>query len=544
MGLSPHLSRSLGDPRSEDPEAIGSSGPGPKCRVNTWPAFSTTAGAGAEPRLSPTARACARRPGPMTACGPPPSGSPASWKRAGWGGETACSSWRRAVRNGSSHSWGGWRVAWWRCRWSREAHRTSSSVSGSRCGRVSPSATAPLRGLNTLLVSDLERLVGGRSAEPLPLPALTRRDLLEIVFTSGTTAEPKGVCLTHGNVLANLEAVEDELRKHLWLARLTRPLRFLSLVPLTHVFGQIAAVFVPPGWSPPAPLPALAQDERDRGHDPPAVGSAWSSPSRASSSCCAMRLERDWKAQGVLEARRAAMAAAESRPFWRRRWMFRDVHRRFGGRLLVLATGGATLARDTEAFWRRLGFLVVQGYGMTETAALITLVNPFKATAGSLGGALPGTEVRIDERGQVMVRGANGVARLLARRPTNLSPIAKAGWPPATSCGRKRTAAFSSRGGIRSGPRPRPGSTSTPPTSKLLLTASRAARRRGRGCCGSAGSGAGGRPAPPSRRGPGGGRAAGQPRAGTAPADAALARLGRSRTSPAPRPRARCGSRC
>jgi long-chain acyl-CoA synthetase len=264
----------------------------------------------------------------------------------------------------------------------------------------------PLPGVNTLLVSDLERLLSGHSAEPVAPPALTRSHLLEIVFTSGTTAEPKGVCLTHGNVLANLEVVEDEIAKHPWLARLTRPLRFLSLVPLTHVFGQLAGIFVPPVLG-------------ARVHFPPSLKTSEIVDSIRRQRIAVVvavprqlellrdAVERAWKAQGVLEARRAALAAAESRPFWRRWWMFRDVHRRFGWRLLVLATGGATLARDTEAFWRRLGFLVVQGYGMTETAALITLVNPFKATAGSIGEALPGTEVKVDEKGQVLVRGAS-----------------------------------------------------------------------------------------------------------------------------------------
>jgi long-chain acyl-CoA synthetase len=265
-------------------------------------------------------------------------------------------------------------------------------------------ADAPLPGVPSLILSDLERAVGGRSAEPVAPPALTRRDLLEIVFTSGTTAEPKGVCLTHGNVLANLEPVEDEVAKHPRLARFTRPLRFLSLVPLTHVFGQLAGIFVPPvlGATVHFPPSARTSDIVDaiRRHR---IGVLVAVPRQLE--LLRDDLERWWKARSVLEARRAALAAAERLPFWRRRWTFRDAHHRFGWRFLVLATGGATLVRDTEAFWRRLGFVVVQGYGMTETAALVTLVNPFKATSGSIGEALPGTEVKVDEKGQVLVRG-------------------------------------------------------------------------------------------------------------------------------------------
>jgi long-chain acyl-CoA synthetase len=265
-------------------------------------------------------------------------------------------------------------------------------------------ADRPLPDVETLILPDLERIVEGRSAAPVAADALTRRDLLEIVFTSGTTAEPKGVCLTHGNVLANLEAIEHEVAKHPWMARLTRPLRFLSLVPLTHVFGQLAGLFVPPVLGATVHFPAsLKTSEIAETIRRERIGVLVAVPRQLE--LLRESVERAWKARGVLDRRRAALAADESRPFWRRWWTFRDVHRRFGRRFLVIATGGATLPRDAERFWRRLGFVVVQGYGMTETAALVTLVNPFKSTAGSIGEALPGTELKVDEKGQVLVRG-------------------------------------------------------------------------------------------------------------------------------------------
>src|SRR5207244_12248343 len=73
-----------------------------------------------------------------------------------------------------------------------------------------------------------------------------RTTIAEILYTSGTTAEPRGVVLTHGNFLANLEPLErglDEYRKY---ERWFHPVRFVSLVPLSHVFGQFMALFVPP----------------------------------------------------------------------------------------------------------------------------------------------------------------------------------------------------------------------------------------------------------------------------------------------------------
>ena len=74
----------------------------------------------------------------------------------------------------------------------------------------------------------------------------SRDDPVQIVFTSGTTGEPKGVVITHGNILANLEPIEGEIQKYLRYERIFHPLRFLNLLPLSHVFGQFMGIFIPP----------------------------------------------------------------------------------------------------------------------------------------------------------------------------------------------------------------------------------------------------------------------------------------------------------
>jgi len=99
--------------------------------------------------------------------------------------------------------------------------------------------------LPRLAFSGLEDQLARHSTERYSSTAIKPDDLVEIVFTSGTTAEPKGVCLTHQNLLANLAPIEKEFKKYERWERLVHPLRFLCLLPLSHVFGQLMGIFIP-----------------------------------------------------------------------------------------------------------------------------------------------------------------------------------------------------------------------------------------------------------------------------------------------------------
>src|SRR5216683_3299871 len=96
-----------------------------------------------------------------------------------------------------------------------------------------------------LTLDSLRESVAQHSPETYPSPVLDRNSLAQIIFTSGTTAEPKGVVISHGNILANLEPLEAAMQPYLKWERLVHPLRFLDLVPLSHVFGRFMGVFVP-----------------------------------------------------------------------------------------------------------------------------------------------------------------------------------------------------------------------------------------------------------------------------------------------------------
>jgi long-chain acyl-CoA synthetase len=239
-----------------------------------------------------------------------------------------------------------------------------------------------------------------------PGDASTRSTIAEILYTSGTTGEPRGVVLTHGNFLANLEPLERGIDPYRKYERWLHPLRFVSLVPLSHVFGQFMTLFVPPL------LGATVVFEPSAN---PAEIIRTAKRERATALIVVPRMLDALRAgiDGEMEVRGRApwfqrtFESAKGRKFLRRAWMFRRIHRRFGWKFWAFISGGAALSNDTEDFFKRMGYAVVQGYGMTETASLISLNHPFRATEGSVGKILPGREFKLAEDGEILVRGEN-----------------------------------------------------------------------------------------------------------------------------------------
>ena len=225
-----------------------------------------------------------------------------------------------------------------------------------------------------------------------------RDDLAEIVFTSGATAEPKGVMITHRNILANVVPVEKEIRKYRGWGRPFFPLRFMNLLPLSHMFGQAMATFIPPV------LPGVVIFMR--GHNPEEILRQLRSRrvSVLISVPKILEILRDYVIRRFPEA--AADLPAGTR--WPRRWWhYRRIHRLFGWKFWAFVVGAAPLAPDIEAFWSRLGFLTIQGYGLTETAPIVTLNHPFHARRGTVGTPIGGVEVKIAPDGEILVRGEN-----------------------------------------------------------------------------------------------------------------------------------------
>ena len=223
-------------------------------------------------------------------------------------------------------------------------------------------------------------------------------DVAEIVFTSGTTAEPKGVVITHRNLAANLSPVAREIPKYRKYAGPFLPLRILNLLPLSHLFGQSLALHLPPL------IPASVVFISTTG----AHEVARQIRTRKISALVAvpkiLEVLRDLVVRELPEVNDASKARGKWPIRW---WRFRRVHRLFGWKFWCFISGGAPLAPDVEQFWSKLGYLVVQGYGLTETAPIVTVSHPFHNREGTVGKPLAGVELKIADDGEVLVRGEN-----------------------------------------------------------------------------------------------------------------------------------------
>jgi long-chain acyl-CoA synthetase len=231
-----------------------------------------------------------------------------------------------------------------------------------------------------------------------PIAGLDHDTPLQILFTSGTTGEPKGIVHTHGNVLASIDPIEQGAKPYLLYERIFHPLRVMHTLPLSHVFGQTMGLWVPAILAAEVHFenrlvaPRLVEDiRRERISVLAAVPRVMALLKAHLETTTPGLSERLANATGLKAAKR-----------W---WVFRDVHRRLGLKFWALISGGGTLPAPLEQFWSALGFVVVQGYGMTETTALITLNHPFHVASGTIGKPLPGREVKLGPDGEVLVRG-------------------------------------------------------------------------------------------------------------------------------------------
>ena len=252
-------------------------------------------------------------------------------------------------------------------------------------------------GLPEITFEELDGLIQG-----LPEPShvdIEPDDLAEIMFTSGTTGDPKGVMLTHRNLTANIEGISQYIT-------CDTSSRLLSILPLSHMYEQMGGLLAVMFFGASVTYPTsrqptvLARTMRER-----QITTMLLVPQGLE--LLMNGIEREVRRQGKEALWSKLLKLAEKTPFGLRRRLFGRVHRQFGGKLDFIVSGGAALDPDLGRKWELLGVKIVQGYGATEASPVISNHTIGERRPDSVGRPLPNVEVRISDEGEILARGDN-----------------------------------------------------------------------------------------------------------------------------------------
>lgn len=222
-------------------------------------------------------------------------------------------------------------------------------------------------------------------------------DIAELVFTSGTTGDPKGVVLSHRNIVANVKAAVAIVRPDI-------PLRLLSFLPLSHMLEQTAGLYLPlnNGGSvhylmSPQPPSILRELRRQKSSGMVVVPRLLQMMFHAIEG----NVQQHRHLSGWSKLRELALWL----PVDARRKIFPSTHKILGGQLRFVMCGGASLSRKDALAWESLGIRVIEGYGATECSPVISSNTFDSRHLGTVGRPLPGVQVSFSQDDEVLVRG-------------------------------------------------------------------------------------------------------------------------------------------
>jgi long-chain acyl-CoA synthetase len=265
--------------------------------------------------------------------------------------------------------------------------------------------------------------------------AVSPGDLATIIYTSGTTGEPKGVMLTHGQLVSNLKAAAVALE-------VSQDDVALSFLPLSHAFERMVAyVYLLCGVT-----LIFAESFDTVGRDVALVRpTILTGVPRVYEKFQARIMDKalaapgfratlfKWGLQAGLARAHASLRGQTAGPFDRLqaaladRLVFEKVRAALGGRIRYLVSGSAPLAPSVAEFFHALGLPIIEGYGLTETAPILTVNPPDAPRVGTVGRALPGVELKIAEDGEILARGPN-IMTGYYNKPEATADALKDGW--------------------------------------------------------------------------------------------------------------------
>lgn len=269
-----------------------------------------------------------------------------------------------------------------------------------------------------LLIEDLQYLlekIGPINTLVKPKPD----DIVELVYTSGTTGNPKGVMLTHKNLMASMIQVD----KHI---ALTPSYNLLSVLPLSHMFEQMIGFLVPlykgativylRTFKPSALMEALKEED---------IYVIVAVPRLLL--LLKHSVEREFRQKRLEKILKIFLAWASGKSHTLKKLLFAPVHKKFGKHFQFFVSGGSALDPTVGKFWQDLGFTVIEGYGLTECAPVLTANARDKQVLGSVGKPLADIKIKIRGR-EILAKGANIFSGYWQNERATKEAFTKDGW--------------------------------------------------------------------------------------------------------------------
>ena len=271
----------------------------------------------------------------------------------------------------------------------------------------------------SMLLEDLQFLL----EDILPISELAPAapgDTAQLIYTSGTTGNPKGVILTHKNLIANMTQINQQV------PIITSSFNFLSLLPLSHMFEQMGGFFTPlyrgaaivylRTLKPSAIMEALREED---------IYVIMSVPRLMQ--LLKTTIEREFEEKHLSGLFRSLSQLAAKLPQGARRHLFFPVQDKFGDNFTVFVSGGAPLDPDVFNFWSSMGFTVLEGYGLTETSPVLCVNTMERQVAGSVGPPLPGVHLKIEGK-EILARGDNVFPGYYQNEQASRAAFTEDGW--------------------------------------------------------------------------------------------------------------------
>jgi long-chain acyl-CoA synthetase len=257
-------------------------------------------------------------------------------------------------------------------------------------------------------------------------------DVATIIYTSGTTGEPKGVMLTHDNLHSNVIAVRR-------LIDITDADTTLSFLPLSHVLQRLADYLLLANGCTITYAHSLNTVADDLKVVQPTV--VVSVPRVYERVYNKVMAAEGAKGRLVQWAREVASAWTEEKLSGRQpsavlklvhaiadRLVFKKIREAVGGRIRFFVSGGAPLEPTIARFFYGAGVLILEGYGLTETSPVTNINTPEKFRIGTVGPPVPGTEIRIAEDGEILIRGPQVMKGYYNRPDETAKVLTRDGW--------------------------------------------------------------------------------------------------------------------